>query len=104
VRARLGEALRAGLTSLLIGLLCGAALLAPKLAGEPDFAHSHPGGTHAHLHGLELIFSSDPPEPPQTVLSRLPKGSILTLSHPSLQPAPELRSPYQSRAPPLFVG
>lgn len=60
MRGRLGEALHAGLSTLLIGLLLTAALAAPKLASESDFAHSHTFGTHQHLHPLQLILGSSP--------------------------------------------
>ena len=62
--ARLAEALRAGGLTLLLGLLCTAALTAPKLSTVQDFAHTHPHGAPHHLHPLHLLLSGTPPPVP----------------------------------------
>ena len=58
IHGRLREALRAGFTTLLLGLLCTAPLAAPKLAAEQGFGHTHPHGTTPHLHAFKLIFGN----------------------------------------------
>lgn len=103
VKARVLEALRAGLSTLLIGLLCAAALVAPKLTTQPDFAHSHPAGTHAHLHALELILGSTVPAlfipaAPQV----RPKATVLMPTTPWVGTLP--KNAHQSRAPPRPVS
>lgn len=100
---RLTAACCAGFSTLLIGLLCSAALAAPTLAAEPDFAHSHPAGTQHHLHPLELILGSGPvplqasaPTPERVDSAALPAlvlpwVSALGLTLPHSRAPPKLR-------------
>ncbi len=97
------RALSAGLCTLLIGLLCAAALIAPKLSAEPDFAHSHPAGTHAHLHALEPILGSMVPAlfTPAAPQTRLEPAALSPLT-PWIGATPN--DAYESRAPPRRVS
>lgn len=104
MRGQLGEALKAGFTTLLMGFLVSAALLALPLASEPTFAHHHPDGTQAHLHAFELFVGNSLPVLP-TAASTMQRHAA---SAPRLPLAPwvshEPRHPYQSRAPPQTIS
>ncbi|CAA9587608.1 MAG: hypothetical protein AVDCRST_MAG86-3859 [uncultured Truepera sp.] len=58
MRGRLRAAFKAGLTTLLLGILCAATLAAPELAAEQGFSHTHPHGTTSHLHAFKLILGN----------------------------------------------
>lgn len=100
MRGRLEEALRAGLFTLLLGLLCAATLAAPRLSTEQGFGHSHPHGSEPHLHPFKLVLGQgegaapvvglepDLPVNFSTRLSTLPWVSVA------------VRSLHHSRAPP----
>jgi hypothetical protein len=103
---RLRQALRAGLSTLLLGVLCTATLAAPGLAGV-DFAHTHPEATatcaDAHLHPFKLIFGQGEGAPPAATLEFPPQAEHTA---PLAAPAPvsaEVPAPYQSRAPPRLA-
>lgn len=104
MRGRLGSALRAGFTTLLMGLLVSAALLALPLASQQNFAHRHPDGTQAHQHAFELFVGNSLPVLP-TAASGL---SLHATSAPQLPLEPwgslALQRPYESRAPPQAIG
>lgn len=100
MRGRLGEALHAGFNTLLTGLLVAAALAAPKLSSEPDFAHSHVAGTHHHLHPLELILGSGPA--PLPTIAPFTERFFSSLVQPPVLPwvSALSRTLPRSRAPP----
>lgn len=103
---RLRRALRAGLSALLLGLLCAATWVAPSLAGV-DFAHSHPElaatCVDTHLHPFKLIFGQGESTPPTVALEVVPNpGRVATLAAPSRISA-AVPSQHRSRAPPRYL-
>lgn len=104
MRGRLEDALRAGCTTLLMGFLVSAALLALLLASEQTFAHHHPDGTRAHLHAFELFVGNGLPVPP-TAASSMQRHAASAPQLP-LQPWASLepQRSYESRAPPRTIS
>lgn len=103
---RLRRALRAGLSTLLLGLLCAATWVAPGLAGV-DFAHSHPElaatCVDTHLHPFKLIFGQGERAPPPVTLEVVPNpGCVATFAAPSRILA-AVPTPHRSRAPPRYL-
>lgn len=97
--ARAGSALRAGLVTLLLGLLCTATFALPELATHLDFGHQHASGAPEHLHPLNLLMGGGLPA---VVVSALPSATgralaVLPLACLYLaEPSPG----FLSRAPP----
>lgn len=101
---RLRNALSAGFTTLLMGFLISAAVLAIPLAFESNFAHHHPEGNRAHHHPFELFVGNSLPV--------LPTAASEMLLHAASAPLLPLQlwfslgplRPYESRAPPAPIG
>lgn len=64
MNGRLRQALRAGYATLLVGLLCAAALAAPALSTAQAFGHTHADGTPHHLHPVGLVLGGTPAPKP----------------------------------------
>ena len=99
MRGRLRAAFRAGLTTLLLGILCAATLAAPKLAAEQGFSHTHPHGTTPHLHAFKLILGNGVTP---GVVAVSPTRLVSRTEHPPQSPwvsAATATQPH-SRAPP----
>lgn len=100
MHGRLEEALRAGLFTLLLGLLCAATFAVPRLATEQGFGHGHPHGSEPHLHPFKLVLGQGEEVVP--VLRLEPDLSVQPAVRPSrvLGASAASRSPHHSRAPP----
>lgn len=100
--ARFSGALRAGSITLLLGLLCTAALAAPRLSTVQDFAHTHPHGTPHHLHPLHLLLGGTPPSAPIVSTFFLQQDYALPIYR-DLYVLAETFTSSRSRAPPHNV-
>lgn len=97
---RLREALGAGFITLLLGLLCTAALATPVLAAAPDFGHTHPHGTSHHLHPLNLVLGGTVPPTPVVSVSPTPYEGRTPPPPASPHVPAEAPASTRSRAPP----
>lgn len=104
MRGRLALALRAGYTTLLMGMLVSAALLALPLALETNFAHHHPDGTPTHAHPFELFVGNSLPALPTTAAPIQLRTNAAPLVPPQPFDSLEASGNYQSRAPPTPIG
>ena len=95
---RFSEALRAGGMTLLLGLLCAAALAAPALSTQ-NFAHTHSDSTPHHVHPLHLLLGSTPAAAPMVAVEVTQLDDALPFYVASFVTA-EVFTGSRSRAPP----
>ena len=95
------RALRAGGTTLLLGLLCAAALALPALSTQ-NFAHTHSGSTPHHVHPLHLLLGSTPAAAPTVAVDVTQLEDVLPFYVTSFVAA-EVFTGSRSRAPPPNV-
>ena len=96
------RALRAGGMTLLLGLLCAAALAAPALSTVQNFAHTHSNSTPHHVHPLCLLLGGTPPAAPIVAIEFRRRDDALSFYVPSFTLA-EVFTGSRSRAPPPNV-
>ena len=87
--------------TLLLGLLCAAALALPALSTQ-NFAHTHSDSTPHHVHPLHLLLGSTPPAAPTVAVDVAQLGDVLPFYVTSFAPAKGFTGS-RSRAPPPNV-
>lgn len=102
MRGRVARALRAGLLTLLVGLLCAAALAAPAISASLDFAHSHPPGTAAHPHPVLFVIGGLPAPAPVVGVAVQERADPVRLPPVTASVCTDVRQP-RSRGPPRHV-
>lgn len=96
---RLRQALRAGYTALLAGLLCTAALAAPALSTAQEFGHRHADGTPGHLHPVGSVVGGTPAPAPVVGLEVESPSRPVQLLSPITLDSTDVPQP-RSRGPP----
>ena len=84
--------------TLLLGLLCAAALAAPALSTQ-NFAHTHSDSTPHHVHPLHLLLGSTPAAAPMVAVEVTQLDDALPFYVASFVTA-EVFTGSRSRAPP----